>query len=151
MNYNPEEKVESTGGGKAEPGRYRFKVDSAIEKTFRSGNEGLETVLLAGAFETRDVKVFARFAYTPKALWKLEQFMQSIGLDFQDKSLQPADFFGRTGEADFILDEKGYLEVENFIPASANNGAMKRPQMQPAGTFKTQTQPPMAASEDVPF
>lgn len=124
MDYNPEDKVES--GGTAQPGKYRFKVDEAVETTFRSGNKGLKAKLLVAAFSDKDITVYCNFVYLPQSLWKLEQFMSSIGLDFSDKSLTAHDFVGLQGDAEFVAGEK-YLEAGDFIAASANNGAKSAP------------------------
>ncbi len=143
MNYNPNDKTE--GGGRATAGRYRFKVDDAQETTFKSGNEGVQVTLLVGAFDSRDVKVFDRFVFLPNSLWKLEQFMQSIGLDFHDTSIKPGDMVGLAGEASFVVGEKGYLEPDTYLPAEAGNTAKPPAKRQPAPRQQ------VAATDDVPF
>lgn len=132
MRYNPEEKID--GGGKAAPGMYRFRVDKAEETMFRSGNEGLAVELAVAAFPDRDITVFSRFVYLPKSLWKLEEFFNSIGVDFaRSQETQPEDLIGLTGEAVFALGEKGYLEVDTYCAASANNGPdTRKPAPRPA-------------------
>lgn len=140
MNYNPSEKVDS--GGRATAGRYRFKVDEANETVFRSGSEGVKLKLLVAAFKDKDVKVFDNLVFHPNALWKVEQFMQSIGLDFNDTSIQAHDLVGLTGEAEFVVGENKYLEVAEYLPAKAGNVAAKP---------KTNGRPTVAPTDDVPF
>jgi hypothetical protein len=145
LNYNPAQKVENEGSGKAQPGRYTFRVDDVQEKMFRSGNEGLSATLLVAVNGARDLKVFSNFVYTPKALWKLKEFFDAIGVDFEHPP-EPWDLVGKTGVAEFVVGEKGYLEVDTFLPGSANAGRSK-----PAARLATMQQPVAALSDDVPF
>lgn len=152
LKYNPAEKIE--GGGKAEAGKYYFKVDEAGEATFSTGNEGLKVTLLVGAFDDRDVKVFCNFAYTPKALWRLKQFFDAIGVDF-DNPPDAYDLVGKTGEAIFEVGDKGYLQVETYLPAGANNTSSK-PKVPPKVQAKPKASehdygPPAMVDADVPF
>lgn len=119
MDYNPQDMVE--GGGRAKPGEYSFYVEHAEETTFRSGNRGLVVTMQVAAFAERDVKVFDRMTYVPTALWKVKQFMDSIGLDF-NASPPVATLMGKRGRAKFVCGEKGYLEAEEYLPAPADNG-----------------------------
>src|SRR5689334_13354163 len=96
MNYNPDEKVDSH----AAPGEYPFKIDDAQECRFRSGNEGCKLTLLVGALANRDVTVFDNLVYVPSALWKAEQLMKSIGLDFY-RPPEVHELVGKMGRAKF--------------------------------------------------
>lgn len=142
FNYNPQDKVDS--GGRAEPGEYRFRVEEAAETVFRSGNEGLTLKLAVAAFPEKDITVFARFVYTPKALWRLEQFMAAVGVDFANPG-EPHGLIGKSGKATFVVGENGYLEVDNYLPANANNG----PDTRRAAT-KTSTRAPARGAEPPP-
>jgi hypothetical protein len=113
LNYKPEEKIDSP---RAEAGTYSFKVDDVTEKTFSSGNEGLSVKFLVAVSGERDVTVYSNFVYVPKALWKLKEFMDSIGVDFEQPP-EPWELVNKTGTAAFVVGEKGYLEVDTFIPA----------------------------------
>ncbi len=133
------------GGGNSEPGEYPFIVDHVEEKTFKSGNEGLTVRLKTAVADGRDVTVYENFVYVDKALWKLNEFLTCIGLDFRDPP-EPWDVESKTGRANFTLNEKGYLQVEDFLAPSANNGpdsAGRPPVDHDYGP------PPM--DEDVPF
>jgi hypothetical protein len=100
---------------RAEAGTYPFKVDEIEERRFNSGNKGLEATIIADV-GGRDVTCrFVKFVYTDKALWKLKEFMESIGLDYHGKN-EVRDFRGRMGIAEFGLNEKGYLEPRKFLP-----------------------------------
>lgn len=141
MTYNPDEATESVE--RAVAGTYDFTVDQLEELTFRSGNPGAKAVLRVQAFNDRDVKVYASFVYVPKALWKLRQFFECVGMDF--KRPPPVEAFaGLKGRAEFITGEKGYLEVDNFLPAFP----AKAPAVAPMG-YQTPVTPP--ADDDVPF
>jgi hypothetical protein len=118
LGYNPEDKEE--GGGRAAAGEYDFVVDDAEETTFRSGNDGLKVKLMVGAFDDRDVTVFDRFVYLPSSLWKLEEFLASIGCDFNN-SPNAHEIIGMQGRASFVPGDRGYIEAETYIAASANN------------------------------
>ena len=139
MNYSPDEKVDRPN---AEPGEYVFKIDDAQETVFRSGNEGCKLTLLVGALPNRDVTVFDNLVYVGKALWKTEQLMKSIGLDFY-RPPEVHELVGKMGKAKFMTGEKGYLEVEEYLPASANNAP---------GASQFQAAPAQeGADDDVPF
>lgn len=123
MRYAPnKEAAESGGGGKAHPGEYVFKVDVANEVTFKTGGEGLKIELLVGAFNNRDIRVYVNLSYSEKAQWRLKQFMDAIGVDYYRPPESAHSLEGRTGRARFKANEKGYLEPDEYFPASANNG-----------------------------
>ena len=138
LGYDPDSMEE--GGGKAEAGTYPFKVDEFAEVTFKNGSSGVRAVLMVGAFKDNDIKVFENFSYKPQALWKLKQLFDAIGIDF---SSRPAahEAVNKTGLAKFAVGEKGYLEVDEFIAAGANNAP---------GSDHDYGPPPMD-TEDVPF
>lgn len=149
LGYNPNDKQDTS---RAEPGDYDFTVESVTERTFNSGNSGLEVKLHVAAFANRDVTAFDRFVYTGKALWKLEQFFQSIGLDFSNPP-EGNDLLQRRGRATFVHDDRKYLVPETYHPASANNGPDSW--ATPSGTRSSppggnEGAPPMD-DEDVPF
>lgn len=150
FNYNPEDKTEG-GGGKAQPGDYTFKVDQIEEVTFRTGSEGWKAQLLVGALADKDIKVFCNLVNTKAALWKMAEFLASIGLDFNNPpkgGWEPTACEGKVGKATFKLGEKGYLEVEAFLPASANNGPDARkaaPARKPVSN-----EPPPPSDDDCP-
>jgi hypothetical protein len=119
MNYDPTTKTE--GGGRAVAGLYSFTVDSVTDKVWKSGNPGAEITLQVGAFEDRSIKVFDRMTYAPSSLWKVQQFLAALGFDFMTPPENNA-LLGKCGMAKFKVGEKGYLEVDEYLPSSANNG-----------------------------
>lgn len=150
LGYNPNEKTE--GGGRADEGEYDFVVDDAEEKTFRSQNEGLAVTLMVGAFADRDVKVFDRFVYLPQSLWKLEEFLASLGCDFNN-SPDAQELIGMQGRASFVKGEKGYLEPDTYVAASANNAPSRssRPSRAPTGGDTGLSEPPPLTDDDCPL
>lgn len=136
MDYDNEAPVE---GGRAGAGRYAFKVEEAEEARFNNGSKGMMCTLLVDV-GSRDVKCrFVRFSYKPTALWKLKEFMESVGLDYHGKN-EVHDFVGRLGLADFIVGESGYIEPKTFLPKGSelppppkksNGTAAKKPAQSP--------------------
>ena len=154
MRFTPnKEAAESGGGGKAQPGEYPFKIDEAEEVTFKTGSEGLKLTLLVGAFETKDIKVFARLSYSEKAQWRLKQMFDSIGGDFYNPPEDARELEGLGGKAKFKCDEKGYLEVEEWLAGSANNGPdSKRTDYSKVGPKAwSNDEPPPHSDDDTPF
>jgi hypothetical protein len=153
FNYNPQDKIDN--GGKAEPGEYLFKVDQVTETTFRTGSEGWKVQLLVGAFPDKDIKVFVNFVQSPAALWKFEEFCASLGFDFNAPPTggwRPEQFEGRTGKALFKKPEK-FLEVDTFLPASANNGPDTRRKAAPVArpASRSADEPPPPGDDDCPM
>lgn len=147
MNYKPEEMIE--GGGRATAGRYHFKIDEAQERTFKSGNDGLEVKLLVAAFDSRDVTVYDRFVFLNNSTWKLKQFFDAIGVDFNNPP-DAHDLIGLTGEAEFEVGEKGYIEAGLYIAAGANSAAPK-PKAKPVARVKPSQDYGNASDDNVPF
>jgi hypothetical protein len=144
---NPKDKTE--GGGSAKPGIYPYVVDQITEKTFNSGNDGWKVELMVGAFPDRDIRVFCNLVNVPAALFMMEQFCNAHGVDFNSGEYDPRDFEGKAGRAEFKNNEKGYLEVKAFLPASANNGPDTRkspPARRPSGD-----EPPPLTDDDCPI
>ena len=113
-------------GGRAVAGVYSFYVGDAIDQFFKTGNPGVTLTLMTAAFPNRDVKVTTRLVTVKSALWKVNEFLQSVGVPFSPPP-PTESLIGKRGRAEFVLDDKGYLEVKSFLPASANNGPDSRP------------------------
>jgi hypothetical protein len=126
MNYDPTTLVENDRT-KAAPGTYDFYVEQAEDTTFKSDNEGITLTLQVAALPERDIKVFDRLVFVPKALWKVSQLLASLngGFDFNSPP-ETNRLIGKSGKAKFVAGEKGYLEVEEYLPQSANNGPDSR-------------------------
>ncbi len=58
----------------------------------------------------RDIKVFVNLVNVKGALWKTKEFLDSIDLPFSPPPPNER-LLGRSGKAEFVLNEKGYLEV----------------------------------------
>ena len=168
LGYNPSEMDPSAG--RAEPGTYRFRVDEAAETTFRSGSHGLKLVLLVAAYADRDISVYDNLVYHPKALWKVDAMLKSVGLDFSSPP-EAHELIGRQGVAEFRLGERGYLEVAKYVPAVTDAPAANKvekkaspaPQRQQSMPYQPQhppqrreqtagwDEPPPYNDSDIPF
>lgn len=123
MRYNPREKTEGTGGGRAEPGEYPFHIEDAVELTFKSGTEGCKLTLQVGAFQDREIKVFDNLMYLPQSLFRTENLLQALGFDFNNPP-EVHHLIGKTGRAKFVIDkESGYLKVQTYIVPKAPSAA----------------------------
>lgn len=117
-----------------EPGDYAFKVTSSTEKTFSTGNEGLELTIEFGAGD-RILTTWCRFPYA-KRLKKLQEMCKSLGVQF-DPPPEARDFLGKSGTAFFYRDDRGFLNPDTFHPKEGNK------------TVALPTSIP--AEEDIPF
>ena len=122
MQYKPSAAANTKGGGDYPAGEYPFRVQTAEEVRFGTGTDGAKLELQVRVSDDREVKVFANLSYVDTAQWKLKQFMESIGLDFNNPPDDIAELEGRTGRAKFKPNKKGYLEAEKYLP-SADGGA----------------------------
>jgi hypothetical protein len=143
FNYNPDDRPEDGEAEFAKPGVYEFVVDDIRETTFSTGSEGWNVRLMVGAFDSRDIKVYDNIVNTARALWKMEQFLNAFGLDFNNipsGGWRPDGFIGQSGKADFVRGARGYLEVKAYLPAKAGkNPAAKS------------NEPPPHGDSDAPF
>jgi|TARA_Y100000310_G_scaffold35168_1_gene33264 hypothetical protein len=141
LGYDPN-MIESGGGGRVNPGTYAYRVVEAVEKTFRSGNLGLELKLdvLVG---DRAIPVYERIAYKQNVMWKMRKFAESAGFDPM-RSPEVHQLVGMQGRAEFAKDSKGYLEVDEFLPKKDNASAPA-----PAPAPAPVTAAPVG--DDVPF
>lgn len=120
LGYDPGNIDPNKGPGKqSEPGRYPFVVIEVEEKSFgRDGNTGLKVVMEV-AVGDRDIKVFENLIYVEQSQWRLKQFLESVGLDYDDPP-DIDDLFNTQGVADFKLgkprgdNDRRYLEVDHF-------------------------------------
>ena len=97
-----------------EPGDYDFKVYYVEEATFRSGNQGLKLRLLVAAGKS-EVKSFDNIIFTQNAIWKLSALKKAVGCAVKNSELKPWDIEGKTGRAEFVLNDRGYLSVGSYI------------------------------------
>ena len=142
LGYNASDKQDS-GRSELKAGIYPFKVETAEETTFASsGNKGLKVKVLVG-YDGRDIGCFANLAYTDKALWRVEQFLDSIGCDFASPP-DAWELVAKTGMAEFVVNERGYFEVKNWLDPVAQTKEINRKNPPKQTTLA-------AASDDVPF
>ncbi len=118
LGYDPENIDKDKGPGKpSRPGRYPFVVIEAEEKQFRN-SDGLRIVMEVAVGE-RDVKVYENLVYVSQSQWRLKQFLESTGFDY-DNPPDVDEIFDAQGVADFKLgpkkdNDRRYLEVDNFL------------------------------------
>ena len=129
LSYNPQD----AGSGGPTEGDYPYKVVSATEKTFKSGNQGLEITIEFVAGD-RILTTWCRFPYA-KRLKKLREMCDGLGVRF-DPPPDIKDFLEKSGTAFFIKDDRGYLVPDVFHP--------KKGQAEAAFTSTP-------AEDDVPF
>lgn len=92
------------------PGIYPVEIEKAIEKTSQAGNPmiKLDVRVLAG----KDVEgplIWDHLVFTPKASWKIDQFLASIGqavVPGEEVSIEAEDLVGTSGVA-LIGEEPG--------------------------------------------
>ena len=164
LGYDPEEKVNT---GPSKPGSYEFNVAQAEETEFRSGNQGLKVTLEVFADGDEPRSVYDNFVYVPKALWKLEQFLICIGLDFNNQP-EEEELLGRSGVAYFELGEpndagRQYLQAGEFFPQGTTAVGPDKdggPGNLPPAKAKAKAQPPQGSApanteedpaDDIPF
>ena len=118
LGYDPENIDKDKGPGKqSQPGRYPFVVIEAEEKRFQR-SEGLRIVMEV-AVRARDVKVYENLIYLPQSQWRLKQFLEATGFDYEDPP-DVDELINAQGVADFKLgpkkdNDRRYLEVDMFM------------------------------------
>jgi hypothetical protein len=112
FDFDPKEADTEGGDYPAhEPGRYVFKVNTASETVFKSGNRGIKLALLVDNGK-RDVKAFDNLVDTPKARWRWKMICKCLGVAFVSP-FDPAVLENKIGVADFKV-EDGYLRVDGY-------------------------------------
>jgi len=116
LNHSPEEIDE----GFAE-GIYHFKVKTCVKTTFSTGNQGMALEFdiwnsEGVGFNTRENIVTT----APKAKWKLREFCNSLGVDYDDEDLDTDDFVDKKGKLDMIRKPGDkWLSVDNYLSVDA--------------------------------
>jgi|TARA_R100000093_G_C1923579_1_gene66432 hypothetical protein len=116
LDHNPTEIDE----GFAE-GIYHFKVKTCEKVTFSTGNQGMAVELdiwnsEGVGFTTRENLVTT----APKAKWKLREFCNSLGLDFDDEDLDTKDFPDKKGKLEMVRKPGDkWLSVDNYLSVDA--------------------------------
>ena len=84
-----------------EPGTYEVEIIKAVEKTSQAGNPTIKldvAVILEGGVE--GPKMWEHLTFTPKAAWKVDQVLSSIGravIPGEDVSVEAEDLIGEKG------------------------------------------------------
>lgn len=117
MQFNPKNLEEQP---RVKEGRYQFKVANACEKVSKtSGNPMIEIELSVTVGHMRTIKVFDYLLGIDSCLFKVKQFCESVGIDFNDGNIEVDDVLGVNGEALFKyeLSSNGreYLKVIRYI------------------------------------
>lgn len=138
------------------PGEYGFTVSGAIEAQSEAGNDMIAIELLVDV-PGRDnpLKVFDYLVATPKALFKIQQFCDAVGLDFAANELDADSIIGLAGRAKFVLgapkqNGNRYLEVRQYLKPA---GFTEQPVgAQPQQIVNNNTTPATPLSgDDIPF
>lgn len=151
MTYNPGSYDESNdhGGSKwtPTPGEYPFRVVSAEETLSKAGLPMCKCKLAVQAGGKFESTSWANLSYSPKASWRLKQFFDCVGLDFF-RPPEVHELVGKTGTAVFLVNNRGYLDADEYIPGSANNSVSSRPSQ---GGQHNYGPPPMTDDDRMPF
>ena len=126
MKWNAEDKIDS---GPVEDGIYEFTISNALATTAQSsGNEMIELELTCDVGRNNPLKVYDRLISTPKALYRLENFCNCVGLDFNAGELTASACINLTGKAKLILGPpveqgknvgKRFMEVGDWVSQPA--------------------------------
>ena len=101
-------------------GDYEFLVTDASSAISKNDNDMIELTLEVTVGRDKPITVFDRLVSVKAALWKVHEFCESTGLDYDSNELLPEHCLGRRGQASFILGEantKGrrYLQVDRYL------------------------------------
>jgi len=99
-----------------EPGTYRVEIESAVEKISAQGNDMIKLVcrvlLPDGA---KGPEIWDHLVFTPKAAWKIDQFLASIGqavVAGEEVNIDAGDLIGQTALAE-IGEEPGQTNPDH--------------------------------------
>lgn len=151
MRFNPADKIDNPV---IKEGRYFFKVANANEQISKtSGNEMLKLVLAIKINDYNSIEVFDYLVNTPKALFKIEQFCKSVGLDFNNGNLVIDDVLGTSGEAIFMYEPdistgRKYLKVQKYVSQSEVKPAVDDV---PTGQSNDEVLNTPVSADDLPF
>ena len=151
-----QEEPKKAGTYFVEPGIYRVEIKNAVEKISQNGNDMIKLVckvLLKDNVEGPEV--WDHLVFTPKASWKIDQFLASIGqavVPGEEVNVEAADLIGTVGVAE-IGEEPGATNPDQRFNTIARwifgdelkawkSGAPKPAAANPAGK-KTE--------DDIPF
>ena len=126
LNHNPS----SYDDGTYPSGQYKFMVTDVTLTTWRTGSPGMK-VIIECHHDGQSFNVYENFTLVPKALFKVKEFCECLGVDFTDDDLDTFDFLHKLGDAELIKKEDSkFLEVDSWIPADSD--AKKKASIQEA-------------------
>ena len=109
---------------KATEGIHTAKVAEITEKETQSGDPMLQFIFEVTKGESRGCKVFENFVLTDKALWKLKQFLQAIGMQANGKLKLDLDkLIGRVVDIEVFHDEyngQTRAKISDYYKAGGN-------------------------------
>ena len=144
MRYNHEEKQDPAD---IKPGIYSWVCVDAAEKTsVKSGYDYINVKLAVNIPSAAEpINTYDTLSSHPKALWKIEQFCELAGLDFEANQLNVESCIGKQGKAEFVFgapkdNGRKYLEVKRYITEEDD----------PFANDPETTTPPIE-EDDIPF
>lgn len=146
MQYNPKDLKEPP---QIKEGRYSFKVANANETTSKnSGNPMIKVELSVNVGYMKAITINDYLVGIASCLFKVKQFCDCVGIDFNNGNLEIDDVLGAMGEAIFVNETgdngKKYLKVAKYV--SANEPPAEDGSEQEQG----QSQVP-SRGDDIPF
>ena len=151
-----------------EPGVYRVEIENAVEKRSQAGNEMIKLVCRVVLPDgTLGPEIWDHLVFTPKAAWKIDQFLASIGqavVAGEEVNIDAGDLIGQTALAE-IGEEPGqtnpdhrFNTIERWLFGSERSEWLEsnRRPGDPAPVVKKAEPPKKAAKtekseDDIPF
>lgn len=97
------------------PGINKFIVQDIEPKTFQSGNKGFVAHLEIHSENGAKLRTREHFTILPQTKWKTEQFCDCLGIPYVEVPDVGATR-GKIGNAVWFENDKGYLDVDKFLP-----------------------------------
>jgi len=116
LNHKPEERNEGYPEG-----TYSFKITSVKFCEFASGNDGMRLVFDVWNKEGVGFTAYENIVTSlARVKWRLEQFCDAVGLDYDDENLASEDFENKEGRAKFERKpDSKWLKVDSYLPVDA--------------------------------
>jgi hypothetical protein len=108
MQYNPKDLDPKAG-------TYKWIVIGAEDK-ISSKNEPYIKLKLAVAIPGRDEPMMVYPILHPKFLKHVAHFCKCAGIDFEQGRINCTDCISAEGWAAFVPDERGFLQVDDYLP-----------------------------------
>ena len=100
-----------------EPGIYDFEVLDAQEKISKSGNPMIEMQIKVWDLHGKEKTITDYMVSTPKMLYKVKHFCDSVGLTqkYESGSFAPYDCIGKTGKLNLTIQKSNDYPDKNSI------------------------------------